>query len=789
MPDTPAPPAAPPAEEPESSLSLDVITSILLRRWYWILLFALLGGAGAYYVTGKQNYIFEKTASVIMRESNKDSSSSDRIKVELGMDSGAANLANESFILRSSTVMRNTVEDLTLNVSYWKQQDLRQIDLYKDSPITVTFDDIAENRFCTFDVTLEPENAVTLTYHDAAGNPIQEKGKLHAPISLPFATVTVYPTSNMPETVSGTTITVRRIPVNAAADQLLANFTVTRPDAKESSILQMTLTSTNPDKAADTLNKLIAVYNDHSTEERRTKAVKTKDFIRRQRGQIGADLKEVDQKMDDIKIKNDIIADTEASISADFNAAQTLDNSIFELQTQMKLADGLKENLDALGHKAGLISLDTGIADSGVSRQIEAYNAAYLEYQKVAGSAGGQNPIVVTLTKRMDATRSAASRYLDNLRNNLELKLQELTRKRQDIAKRLTATSGKARELTPLDREHRVKEELYLTLLSKELENDLTLALTESSARVLESAHGTDYPISPNTRKSVLTAAAGGAIVCILGFLGLALLNNKIKNRKDLNAVTHLPVVAELPAMTKKEQRQVARMFTDEHSVISEYFQILCHNADSMLPVTRNQGHVILLTSTMQGEGKTFISANLAMSFANIGKRVLVIDGDLRKASLSKQLDGKGRKGLSTILLRKVEDPFSVIRTLPEHPGVDILYAGPQVPNPVTLLSLPEMEELIRLFKERYDAVIIDSPPYGILADTAILASHADISLYVIRSNRIDKRHIATVQQLAESGQLPNMGFVINAVDFKSSSYSYYGYGYHYGNTSKNNPS
>ena len=170
----------------------------------------------------------------------------------------------------------------------------------------------------------------------------------------------------------------------------------------------------------------------------------------------------------------------------------------------MKLADGLKENLDALGHKAGLISLDTGIADSGVSRQIEAYNAAYLEYQKVAGSAGGQNPIVVTLTKRMDATRSAASRSLDNLRNNLELKLQELTRKRQDIAKRLTATSGKARELTPLDREHRVKEELYLTLLSKELENDLTLALTESSARVLESAHGTDYPISPETKSQGL---------------------------------------------------------------------------------------------------------------------------------------------------------------------------------------------------------------------------------------------------------------------------------------------
>lgn len=785
MPDTSAPPAAPPAEEPESSLSLDVITGILLRRWYWILLFALAGGGIAYYMTGKQNYIFEKTASVIMRESSKESSS-DRIKVDLGMDSGAANLANESFILRSSTVMRSTVEDLALNVSYWKQQDLRQIDLYRDSPITVTFDGIAENRFCSVDVTLQEGNSLILTYHDINGNPVQEKGTFHTPIHLPFATVTVYPTSNMTEAVPGTTITVRRTPVNAAADQLLANFTVMRPDAKESSILQMTLTSTNPAKAADTLNKLIAVYNDHSTAERRTTAVKTKDFIREQRAQVGADLKQVDQKMDDIKIKNDIIADTEASISADFNAAQTLDNSIFELQTQMKLADGLKESLNALDQKAGLISLDTGIADSGVSRQIEAYNTAYLEYQKVAGSAGGQNPIVVTLTKKMDATRSAAARSLDNLRNNQKLQLEELTKKRENIGKRLTATSGKARELTPLDREHRVKEELYLTLLSKELENDLTLALTESSARVLEAAHGPDSPIAPNTRKSVLTAAAGGAIACILGFLGLALLNNKVKNRKDLNALTHLPVVAELPAMTKKEQRQVARMFTDEHSVISEYFQILCHNADSMLPVTRNQGHVILLTSTMQGEGKTFISANLALAFANIGKRVLVIDGDLRRASLSKQLDGKGRKGLSTILLRKVEDPFSVIRTLPEHAGVNILYAGPQVPNPVTLLSLPEMEELIRLFRERYDAVIIDSPPYGILADTAILASHANISLYVIRSNRIDKRHISTVQQLADSGQLPNLGFIINAVDFKASSYSYYGYGYHYGNTPKN---
>lgn len=789
MPESPVPPAVPtPPETPDTSLSLDIVTTIFRRRWYWMVLCALLGGAGAYYMAAKQNYTFEKTASVIMRESSKDSST-DRIMVELGMDTGAANLANESFILRSSTVMRNTVEDLKLNISYWKKQDLRQIDLYKDSPIDVVFETIASDRVCSFDITLKDENALSLSYRDNSGQPVAVEGNLKEPIQLPFATVTVYPTSHMPETLPGTTVTVRRIPINAAADQLLANFTVKRPDAKESSLLQMTLTSTNPKKATDTLNKLIEVYNDHSREERRSIAVKTKDFIQKQLKQIGRELEKVDQKMDDIKIKNDIIADTQVSMSADFNAAQLLDNSIFELQTQIKLADDLENNLNAIAQKSGLISLDTGIADSGVSRQIEAYNTAYLEYQRIAGSAGTQNPLVVSLMKKMDATRSAASRALTNLRNNLKLRLQELEKKRENTTRRLTATSGKARELTPLDREHRVKEELYLTLLSKEQENELTLETTPPSARVLETAHGSNAPIAPDTQKFVLGGAAGGAAFCLFTFMALAILNNKVKNKHDLDAITTLPVVAELPSMSKKDQKQASLILPDEHSVLSEYFHILCHNVDSMLPVSEHQGHVILLTSTMPGEGKTFISANLAQAFSNIGKRVLLIDGDLRKASLSQQLGGKGRKGLSTILLNKASDPAAVIHPVPGHPGVDILYAGPHVPNPVTLLSRSAMELLIQFFRQTYDAVIMDAPPFSILADTAILATQADISLYIIRSNRIDKRYAASLQQLAETGKLPNMGFVINAVDFKSASHHYYGYGYHYSYGSRNTPS
>lgn len=767
------------------ALSMDTITAILRKRWYWILLLALLGAAAAYYYAGRQNFIFEKTASVMMRESNK-ASSSDRIMVELGVESGAANLANESFILRSSTVMRQTVEDLHLNVSYWKKQDLREVDLYKDSPIVVSFDRIEAKRACSFEISLLPDKAFSLVYMSQDGLPVVEKGVLGVPLDLPFASITIHPTSHMPTSANGQVIFVRRVSVNSAADQLLSNFTVKRPDAKDSSLLQMTLTSTNPAKATDTLNALIEVYNNLSKDEKRATALKTKEFIKDQLQQIGSELQAVDVKMDDIKNKNELIANTDASMSADFSAAQALDTSIFELETQIKLADNLASNLDAIREKAGLISLDTGIADSGVARQIEAFNTAYLEYQKIAGSAGSQNPLVVALVNRMEATRTAASSSLTHLRNNLNMRRKELEKKRMEIAKRLGTTSKQARELTPLDREHRVREELYLTLLSKAQENELSLAITEPSARVLETAHGSNCPIAPNTQQFVMGGALGGAAVCFLSFLGLAMLNNKVKNKHDLPALTHLPVIAELPAMSKKEKKQTGLMLQNTQTVISEYFQILRHNVDSMIPASDQGGYVIVLTSTMPGEGKTFISANLAQAFANIEKKVLLIDGDLRKSSLSNQLGGKGRKGLSSLLLHKTADLVSVIQPVLGYPGLDILYTGPHVPNPVTLLSQQSLAALMAVLRKQYDVIVIDAPPYSILADTAILAEHADISLYVMFSNKVDKRYISNIEQFADSGSLPNLGFVINGVDFKAAKYHYYGSGYHYGYGAEN---
>lgn len=770
-------------EEEESSFSLDTVLVILRRFWFLIILAALAGGSLAFYLAGRQNYVYQKTASVMMRDAKSGTdASSERIMSELGIDSGAANLANESFVLKSTAIMQKVVEDLKLNTSYWQAQDFREIDLYRNSPILAVFEEIGSNRSCRISVTPVGEQSFILAYSNSREEPAFLKGEYGQPISLPFATVSIHPTSVMNADWNGQTVIIRHVPSQDTARALLANFSVARPDAKDSSLLEMTLTASNPQKAEDVLNHLIEVYNQISIDEKKQSALKTRKFIEGRLAELEKSLNKADKELTDFKAKSDIVKDTETTMSADFSSSQVLEKEIFELETQIKLSSVLADNLKEAGRNGGLISVDTGLTDNGLSRQIENYNEAWLEYRKIAGSAGSRNPIAAGLRDRMESTRAAANKALANYRNNLDIKLKELNAKRDSLAERMARTATREQELTPLVREHKVKEELYLILLSKEQENAMALAATEASARVLESAHGPDTPIAPQTVQYLAAGILGGGALCFFALLGIAMLNNKVKNKYDLPAQVRQPVIAELPKMSKKERKNNTPLIRNDHSVIAECFHILRNNVDSLLPRPDAGGYVILLTSTCPAEGKTFASANLAAAFAKAGRKVLLIDGDLRKRSLSRQLGGYGRRGLTSILLNRLQTAALPIRRI-EETGIsfDFLGAGPAVPNPVSLLSQPILGQMLEHLKKQYDTVIIDAPPYGILADTAILASWSDISLYLTRSGMIDKRYFPQVQKLADTGKLPNLALIINGVNFKFASYNYYGYDYGYG--------
>lgn len=771
-------------QEEDSAFSLDSVLTALRRFWFFVLLAAAAGGAIAYYIAGSQRYVYQKTASVMMRDSkSQGDSSSERILSELGADQGAANLSNESLILKTTALMQQVVEGKELQTSYWVKRGFREEEIYQDTPIRVVFEKINDNRSCRLEVTPVSDTELSISYPNGQGEPVVVTGQFGQTIELPFATLTVHPSTHMNQAWIGTPIIVNRQSTISTTRTLLANLTITRSEERDASVLVLKLTANNPAKAEDILNALIEAYNIQSRAARSESARKTEQFIRERLAAIGAELSDVDQKMADKRAADQIVQGADATLSADFSASQAVEQQLFELETKIELGEKLAKDFRTAATMNGLIAVDTGIADTSISGNIEAYNEAYLQYTSLTKSAGSRNPTVIALKEKMQETLKAGNRSLAAYQKNLELQKQALEDKKRQLTQRLSATATHAQELTPLMREHKVKEELYLMLLTKEQENALSLAIAEPSARVLEAAYGSDAPISPNTRMFLIGGTVGGGALCLFAIIGIGMLNNKVNTKHDLAGITKQPVIGELPQLTRKERNIPDLFIRDTHAIATECFHILRHNADTLIPRDPAGGSIYMLTSTMAGEGKTTCIANLALAFAKTGRRILLVDADLRKFSLSRRLGGKGRKGLSTLLLNQEDDPMAIIHHLPDTPlqGIDILYAGPAVANPVTLLSQASFSELIEGLRHCYDIVLIDTPPLPILADASIIADSADACLYIIRAGQIDKRYIAQVCHTAANRNLPNLAFILNGVDFKASSYSYYGYGYGYG--------
>ncbi len=769
----------------ESSINTERLCG-LFRRFLWlVLLFALLGGAAAYYYTARQPRLYRKAASVMMRDSSSGREDvSERILHELGADPGSANLANESYILKSTALMQQVVEKLRLNTSCHREEQLRLTDIYDESPIRVQFERINTPDSFRIRVTPLNEREFSLQYADL-GIPRELTAGYGELLELPQATLRITPTASMNSESYGKGIIVTRETVLNTARHLLEALTVTRPDLKDASMLEISITCGHPGKAEDILNELIDAYNRHTQEERSDAARKTKQFIMTRLHELGQELGSVADRLRESQQASGGNAYAESAMEADFLLSQSLAQEIFSKETQLKLARTMEQNFESGAADGSLLSTAGQLTES-LADKVSLYNEACLEYARYAASAGSRNPVAAALREKMNTALNAARQSLNNYCAALRLELTELQNKQRELENRLSTGADRQLQLQPLLREQKVKEELYMLLLTKEQENALALAIAAPTARVLETAHGSDEPIAPRAAAIITAGSAGGAALCSLGLLGVGMLNTRIRNRHDAEEVCNLPVVAELPRLTRRERRRKSFVLHSPHSTMAECLHILRNNIDNFLPRSeQGGGHIILLTSTSPNEGKTFISANLAATYARSGKRVLVIDADLRKQSLTRTMEGNGRRGLSNLLLHEIRDPREVIHPLPGTLGMvgsaDVLYAGTVVPEPVTLLSQALLGKLLHHLQLQYDAVLVDAPPYGVLADTDLLAAQANLTLYVIRSGKIQRSHLQRIEHLQSSGRLPHVALVLNDVNFRAASYSYYGYGYGYG--------
>lgn len=785
------PPDILPQQDESDAFSIETIIGIIRRYWFWILLSSLVGASAAFYVAAKQGYSFQKTARIMLRDDKqKNVSASDMVLTELGIGTGNTNIANESYVVKSTELVNHVVESLKLNVSYWRAHDIRQIDLYDESPIAVDFPQIDEQRQLTLTITPWDETTYTLTYNDTNDVPVSFEGTFNTVGSLPFGQLVVRPTSYFNADYYQTPIIVRRSSHRETTDQILEKLNITRPDAKETSLIELQITTSNAKKSADILNSLIKEYNDQSIEEKLLASRKAEAFILERLKKLGGELGTVDKRILDFKKNNELVLDMTTELGTNYLKVQDLDKNAFDIDTQIKQVESLQYILaSAKNSKRQMFSASHGINDPAITHQIEQYNEAFLKYQRLVASAGSKNPLVSSLVKDMDSMINALNRSINNHHRALTLQLEEVNNKKNELSKKLVATASHEKALVPMLREQKVKEELYIMLLGKREENALSLATTEPNARILEAAFGKDIPVAPKTKLFVAAGACGGAALCIFALLGAAALDTKVTTKQDLLGLTTIPVVSEFPPLTKREKKEGTLILRNDRSFIVESFHILRNNLELMVPNKKNSSMLILITSTMSGEGKTFTSSNLAVSFGKTGKRVLLIDGDLRKGTLTKRLNLRRKPGLSNLLLNtslELEDGKSPFVTLEEESArVDVLPIGPLPPNPVPLLDQAHLANLIHHWQSIYDRIVIDGAPFGILADSSIIARFADVTLYVIRSNKIDKRFVPSIQKLADEGKLPGAAFVLNDVDFKRARYHYYGYGYGYSTKDK----
>lgn len=776
-----------PEEEPDN-LSLKNILDTFHRHWISITLCAVLGSVAGLCAAALRGYSYEKTARVILRDGKqKNTTATDLVLSEFGLGAGGVNLANESYVVKSTDLMCRVVEKLKLNISYWKKQNIRTLDLYTATPLTVDFPEIEEKTRCEFAITPLDNTRYSIRARLESEPPSPDffsEGTFGIPLSLPFATIVVRPTSFFSPEAHGTTITVRRASIRKTADNFLNLLTVTRPDAKESSLIEMQIRGSHPEKAEDILNELIAEYKAQSIVEKKAAANKAENFLIWRLKKLGTELDEVDRKILDFRTKNKLVIDPTISIGANYTNLLDTGREEFNINTQLKQLSMLIAMLSSQQKKHIMLPVNLGIEDQGIARQIEHYNTTYLRYSQLKESAGVKNPVVTTLVDNMDAMKDTLSISVINYRDSLKLRLKDLKEKQVELSTGLASTASQETILIPMLRSRKVKEELYIMLLGKKEENALAIATTESSARVLEYAFGENKPVSPKTSLFVIAGGGAGFTLCLFTFMFVSSLNTKLKTKQDIKNASLLPILAELPTLSRQERIDGWSLRTGDHSIMSECFHILRSNVESLVPEKTDSALTVMVTSSITGEGKTFISANLAHAFGLIGKKVLLVDGDLRKGSLTKNQKRTHEAGFSTLLHSTVITPELLTRaivSLEEGSGVDFLGTGPLPPNPIPLLSRERLQELLDLWKSRYDCIVIDSPPFGLLADSSILARQADSALYVIRSGKIDKSILSSIQQLADNGKLPNTSLVLNAVNFKTSRYHYYSRDYYYG--------
>lgn len=747
-----------------------------LRNWPWFALCLFLSvGLGYIYIRYTTPLYSAKTTIIIKEESSKGPESA--IYADIGLLSGAGtkNMENEIAILRSRRLMKNVVKSLNINIQYFVEGKVNTMEIYEAIPFDLQVLKLDEQKLkerggATYEIIKIKENLYQI--QDMASGRILN-AKSGSPVDLEFSSVVLRPGDY------GENFTLPIIVQFTETEKMAAHYrnqiSFIQED-KSSNLIELVLTDPVREKARDVLDQLILEFNRSAIEDKNLIAGNSAKFINERLAIINGELDSVESGKEIFKEQNRL-TDIQAESQIFIQNASDYNKKMQEVGTQLELANAMLEYIST-NSRSDLLPTNMGLAEGGVNGQINEYNDLVLQRNRILSGSSEKNPIVIKLNSQIDQIKGNVVQSLGRMRSNLQIGQEDLMRQASSIGSQIYAVPSKERQYRGIERQQSIKETLYLFLLQKREETSLAMAVTEPKAKIVDRAYYNDFSIYPNPRSIYLGTCVLGFFLPFSFFYIKGMLDNKVRKRADIESfLPDIALVGEIPQGKKNEVIKV-----NDRSVLAESFRILTNNLHYLLINSKNKqkAKILMVTSTIKGEGKTFTSINLGITLANTSKRVLLIGADLRSPKLLGLAINLNQKlGLSDYLVDDELDLDSLIKKSLLHQDIDVLASGSIPPNPYEVLKSEKVEEMFQLLKDKYDYIIVDTAPSMLVADTFLLTQYADLILYMVRAGYTEKELLEFPINALEKGKMEHVCFVLNNVNKRNLGYgNKYGYGY-----------